>query len=149
MPTLCWTWTWSSKRTKSMMPSTTSLRGQTFNAHNLRRKRFTYQNRHTRHSWFACVAISITLCRLILFLMLSGFTILCPLEALLWGTEIRCLAVGKARMNSIVPCTPILAIRLRINGPDDMNSPCYRVHLQCACYSDLCTVHPLQKLCTV
>jgi hypothetical protein len=64
------------------------------------------------------------------------------------GTEIRCLAVGKARMNSIVPCTPILAIGLRINGPDDMNSQCYRVRLQCACYSDLCTVHLLQY-CTV
>jgi hypothetical protein len=38
-------------------------------------------------------------------------------------TEIRCLAVGKARVNSTVPCTPILTIGLRIDGPDDINSP--------------------------
>jgi hypothetical protein len=42
-------------------------------------------------------------------------------------TEIRCLAVGKAPMNSTVPCTPILAVGSRIDGRDDMN----RAALQC------------------
>jgi hypothetical protein len=38
-------------------------------------------------------------------------------------TEIRCLAVSKAPMNSPMPCTPILAVGSRIDGPDDVNSP--------------------------
>jgi hypothetical protein len=42
-------------------------------------------------------------------------------------TEIRCLAVGKAPMNSTIHCTSILAVGSRIDGPDDMNSP----SLQC------------------
>jgi hypothetical protein len=43
------------------------------------------------------------------------------------GTEIRCLAIDKTPMNSTMPCTSILAVRSKIGGPDDMNSP----SLQC------------------
>jgi hypothetical protein len=50
-------------------------------------------------------------------------------------TEIRCLAVGKAPMNSTVPCISTLAVGSRIDGPDDINSPA----LQCPA-----TVHAVQ-----
>jgi hypothetical protein len=70
-------------------------------------------------------------------------------------TEIQCLAVDKARMNSTVPCTPILAIRSRIDGPDDMNSqvlqgPSTVYAVQWFMYSASatvqCAVHRLQYL---
>jgi hypothetical protein len=50
-------------------------------------------------------------------------------------SEIRCLAVGKARVSSTVPCTPILAIGLRIDGQDDMNRPMLQGP------STVCTLH--------
>jgi hypothetical protein len=66
----------------------------------------------------------------------SGFFLCCRV----YWTEIRCLAVGKAPMNSTVTCTSILAVGSRINGPDDINGPA----LQCPATVHAATVHVAQ-----